>query len=150
MREQGFQNEFDDLDPLAYHIVVYDGEKPIATGRTYPKSHDGKTYAIGRIAVLRDYRGQHLGEFVVSRLEEIARQLAAEYTHLSAQIQARGFYEKLGLAGFGSIYLDECRVPILLWEKNCNFYPIDIFLIPRYDKNNLIKIGVEKMRHFSC
>lgn len=117
MREQGFQNEFDDLDPLAYHIVVYDGEKPIATGRTYPKSHDGKTYAIGRIAVLRDYRGQHLGEFVVSRLEEIARQLAAEYTHLSAQIQARGFYEKLGYAGFGSIYLDEYCPHIAMGKK---------------------------------
>ena len=117
MLEQGFQNEFDDVDALAYHIVVYDGIKPIATGRTYPKSDDGKTYAIGRIALIKEYRGQHLGEFVVHHLEEIARQLAAEYTQLSAQIQARGFYEKLGYASFGPVYLDEHCPHITMGKK---------------------------------
>ena len=33
VEEQGFVNEFDDIDAKAYHAVIYTGGYPIATGR---------------------------------------------------------------------------------------------------------------------
>ena len=33
MEEQGFQQEFDDVDDRAYHVLIQDGERPVATGR---------------------------------------------------------------------------------------------------------------------
>ena len=35
VKEQGFQNEFDEIDPNAFHIVLFDKDKPIGTGRCY-------------------------------------------------------------------------------------------------------------------
>ena len=55
MEEQGFQQEFDDVDDRAYHVLIQDGERPVATGRLF--TEDGETYLIGRVAVLSAYRG---------------------------------------------------------------------------------------------
>lgn len=54
MEEQGFQQEFDDVDDRAYHVLIQDGERPVATGRLF--TEDGETYLIGRVAVLSAYR----------------------------------------------------------------------------------------------
>ena len=57
MEEQGFQNEFDDADALARHLVLYQGGRPAGTCRLLPL--DGtRTYLVGRIAVLPPFRGQ--------------------------------------------------------------------------------------------
>ena len=75
MEEQGFQQEFDDVDDRAYHVLIQDGERPVATGRLF--TEDGETYLIGRVAVLSAYRGQHLGEHVVTALEQQAKACGA-------------------------------------------------------------------------
>ena len=31
VEEQGFENEFDDIDSYANHLVLFDNDKPIAT-----------------------------------------------------------------------------------------------------------------------
>lgn len=107
IKEQGFTREFDQIDQQAYHIVVYDGKKPVATGRTFPKEGSNSVYVIGRIAVVKEYRGRNLGGFVVRRLEEKAVALGAKSAELSAQLQARPFYEKLGFSPCGPEYYDE-------------------------------------------
>ena len=94
MEEQGFQQEFDEIDDRAYHALILDGETPAAVGRLY--TEDGKTYIIGRIAVMPSYRGKHLGERVVTALEEQAKACGAASIALSAQCRVAGFYEKLG------------------------------------------------------
>ena len=33
--EQGFKNEFDDIDNTAIHLVCYDNENPIGTARIF-------------------------------------------------------------------------------------------------------------------
>ena len=40
MEEQGFQQEFDEIDDRAYHALILDGETPAAVGRLYTK--DGR------------------------------------------------------------------------------------------------------------
>lgn len=91
--EQGFEEEFDEIDSLAWHVVLYDGDKPIATGRTFLR--DGQ-FIIGRVAVCREYRRLHVGTIVIEKLEEKIEQLGGTEARLSAQLQAQGFYEKLG------------------------------------------------------
>lgn len=72
--EQGFKVEFDDLDKVSWHLTVYDREEPIGAARIY-KGEDG-VWQIGRICVLENYRGKHLGNQILSTCEEKIRELA--------------------------------------------------------------------------
>ena len=103
IEEQGFKDEFDDLDNSCWHFVLYE-DQPIAVARFYQKDHN---YVIGRIAVIKEKRGQHIGECVISLVEEKIKQLGGCRIELSAQKQAQPFYEKLGYQAYGDEYLDE-------------------------------------------
>ena len=104
VREQGFHNEFDEIDAVAWHTVIYDNGRPAATGRAFLE--DG-AWHIGRVAVRKEFRGKQYGAAVMQALERKIAELGAESVGLSAQVQARGFYEKLGYEAHGGEYLDE-------------------------------------------
>lgn len=114
IEEQGFVREFDDLDAAAVHIVAFDGDKPIGTCRYYPRP-DG-SYAIGRIAVAREYRGKGVGSALVLEAERRVALLGAKTTVVSAQLRAAGFYRSLGYTEQGSPYPEE-HVPHILMVK---------------------------------
>ncbi|GAA5093702.1 GNAT family N-acetyltransferase [Wohlfahrtiimonas larvae] len=105
-QEQGYPAEIDvdDYDKIAWHCVLYDGKAPIATGRLIPKGDIGK---IGRVAVLKSYRGQNLGLQLMQALMAQAEQLPFTKIELSAQAYAQVFYEKLGFSVVGDIYLED-------------------------------------------
>lgn len=104
--EQGFRNEFDRTDNDAYHAVLFTDEGiPAACGRLF--TSDGRIYTIGRVAVIKEYRKKGFGEKIVTALENKARELGGTETMLSAQLRAKGFYEKLGYLSHGDEYLDE-------------------------------------------
>ena len=111
IEEQGFVREFDDLDDAAVHIVAFDGDKPIGTCRYYPRP-DG-SYAIGRIAVAREYRGKGVGSALVLEAERRVALLGAKTTVVSAQLRAAGFYRSLGYTEQGSPCPEE-HVPHIL------------------------------------
>ncbi|MCL2055848.1 MAG: GNAT family N-acetyltransferase [Oscillospiraceae bacterium] len=119
VNEQGFsaEIEIDDTDPSAYHIVMFDGAKPVATGRVFPENSDKQTYHIGRVAVLKKYRGRGIGIKLMAKLEECAKSLGGTRTVLGSQMQAKQFYEKLGYAAFGGQYMDE-HCPHINMGKN--------------------------------
>lgn len=106
VEEQGFSNEFDDTDHIAEHIVFYEDGIPAAVCRFYPDHTEG-TFIAGRIAVRREFRGRHLGNFVMSTLEQEIRKRGGRRILLSAQKQAVPFYEKNGYHCIGEPYLDE-------------------------------------------
>lgn len=114
IEEQGFVREFDGLDDAAVHIVAFDGDKPIGTCRYYPRP-DG-SYAIGRIAVAREYRGKGVGSALVLEAERRVALLGAKTTVVSAQLRAAGFYRSLGYTEQGSPYPEE-HVPHILMVK---------------------------------
>ena len=95
MEEQGFKDEFDDLDQECRHLVVFDQNKPIGTCRYY---YDDSLHAnvIGRIAVIKEYRGKKVGQYIV----QSACSLLKGTVCLHAQLQAKGFYEKLGFKAY--------------------------------------------------
>lgn len=110
VEEQGYtlQEEFDEYDKICPHLVLFDGDCPVATGRLTFLS-DG-TAKLGRIAVLKEYRGRHLGAEIVSALLEKAKAQGAVRAYVSAQSYAVPFYNKFGFQEYGDEYLDG-RIP---------------------------------------
>lgn len=104
VEEQGFVNEFDDIDDVAYHAVIFDDNEPVATGRLFS---DENGWHIGRVAVLKQFRKQGLGEKIIYELEKCAKKIGADEINLSAQVQAEGFYTKLGYENLGDLHMDE-------------------------------------------
>ena len=106
MEEQGFRDEFDEIDARASHLVLYDRDTPAATGRFY-RQPGGDTYIVGRIAVLQPYRGRRLGAAILRTAEQAVRRRQGRRIALHAQVQARPFYEKQGYTAYGPIELEE-------------------------------------------
>ena len=105
VEEQGFHNEFDQTDDASLHIVVYDGDEPAGVCRIFPDRD--KTWTLGRLAVLKPYRGQHLGANLVGKAEETARNQGADRLTLHAQERVAGFYRSLGYRDMGIHDQDE-------------------------------------------
>lgn len=104
MKEQGFENEFDDIDDISFHIVVFDEEKPIGTCRFF-KENDH--YTIGRVAVLKEYRNQHIGNVLLESAAKEIKKLNGDLIVVHAQVRVSPFYEKQGYIQFGQIDDDE-------------------------------------------
>jgi predicted GNAT family N-acyltransferase len=101
--------EFDGLDPDAEHFIAYGGgendESPIALGTARMRIINGAAKA-ERIAVLEEARGLGLGRALVESIERHARQAGLESVRLDAQVQAAGFYEKLGYLAEGEVFIE--------------------------------------------
>ncbi|MEF9989043.1 MAG: GNAT family N-acetyltransferase [Christensenellaceae bacterium] len=103
--EQGFEDceEIDEFDAQAMHVVVYDEGVPIGTGRVY---HDGKTFRIGRICVLKEKRKQGVGDLIMRVLLIKAFEFQPSEVRLDAQKRVMAFYENFGFAVCGEELLD--------------------------------------------
>lgn len=117
MKEQGFENEFDDIDNISFHIVVFDEEKPIGTCRFF-KENDH--YTIGRVAVLKEYRNQHIGNVLLESAEKEIKKLNGDLIVVHAQVRVSPFYEKQGYIQFGQIDDDE-GVPHMWMKKKIQY-----------------------------
>lgn len=104
--EQGFKEEFDSTDNVSTHLVLFDGDKPAGTCRFF-KGDSENEYLLGRLAVLKEYRGAHIGAQLVGYAEELARGKGACVMKLHSQVQARHFYEKQGYTAYGEVDFDE-------------------------------------------
>lgn len=108
--EQSFVKPFDDADKndAALHLVLYVDGKPAATARLV-KTDNPKEYLVGKIAVLNEFRGFHLGSAVVEAMCEKAKEFGADKCLVNAQCRVKGFYNSLGFESFGDEYTDENR-----------------------------------------
>ena len=109
VKEQGFREEFDSIDKISTHIVITDGDKPVAVGRFYCKNNPRgeKEYFIGRLAVMREYRGRGIGASVIKEAERLIKEQDGSCVLLHSQCRAAEFYEKQGYKKFGEIDYDE-------------------------------------------
>lgn len=106
INEQGFINEFDDIDKRAWHLVVYDEETPLACCRFF-RGDTPNEFLIGRLAVLKEHRGKQLGALMMQEAEKYIKSIGGEKLSLSAQLRVREFYEKQGFTASGETYFDE-------------------------------------------
>lgn len=113
VEEQGFVDEFDDIDKIAIHIIFYD-EQPFATCRIF--KNENNDYVIGRFAVLKEYRGRGIGTFMLKRAEEYIKSFGGVNVKIHAQTRAKLFYEKAGYYAVGVEDYDE-NVPHVWLKK---------------------------------
>ena len=77
-----------------HYILALDGIYPVATCRWFAVD---ETFAeIGRVVVLPEYRGKHLGQAVVAEAEKWMREAGIKKVEISSRVDAAGFYEKMG------------------------------------------------------
>lgn len=95
--------EEDENDELSLHLVLYDDGDPVATGRIY---HDGKTFRIGRCAVLKEKRGAGFGDMLIKLLLLKAFTYNPSEIIISSRLVQAPFYEKYGFVKFGEEYME--------------------------------------------
>lgn len=97
--------ELDDMDVRCVHALAYapDGTA-IGTGRLLPDGH------IGRMAVIRDWRGRGVGSAILESLVRAAASRGDSRVVLSAQTHALDFYRRHGFVAEGEVY-EEAGIP---------------------------------------
>ena len=92
--------EWDAEDADAVHFLAYEGNYPVGTIRLLPSGE------IGRLAVLKDWRGLGLGQALLHAAISEAEQRGLRQQRLIAQVQAAPFYAKQGFKIVSEEYLD--------------------------------------------
>lgn len=101
--EQGVppEIELDDWDERCEHAIAYDADgRPVGTGRLLPDGH------IGRMAVLREWRGKGVGGRLLAALIERARARGMQRVALNAQTKATPFYARFGFVVAGEEFME--------------------------------------------
>lgn len=107
VNEQGFRNEFDDIDKTAAHIVMFVGDKiPVAACRVFWDTKMNM-YIIGRLAVIKEYRSKNIGSVMLKEAEKYIQKNGGKCAALHAQCRITAFYQKSGYIEFGDIDDDE-------------------------------------------
>ena len=97
--------EWDEADDRAYHVLATANDgTPIGTGRLKLDCH------IGRMAVLKNWRGRGVGGTILTTLLSLAEKEGCDTVRLHAQTHALGFYEKFGFTATGPEF-DEAGIP---------------------------------------
>lgn len=93
--------EWDELDAVSVHALALDAAgQPIGTARLLPDGH------IGRMAVLKPWRGQGFGAALLQVLLEELRQRQQKKAMLNAQTYAVPFYQKFGFNVCSEEFMD--------------------------------------------
>ncbi|MBD8591553.1 GNAT family N-acetyltransferase [Peribacillus simplex] len=122
VEEQGFPlefefDEFDTLNALSEHILVYYNEMPVGTGRLRVVDGLGK---LERICILEPYRKFGLGKIILKTLEEIAKEQGITQVKLHGQTQAEGFYKKLGYRTSSDVFMEDGGPHLLMIKELVN------------------------------
>lgn len=93
--------EMDEFDAISEHaIAIATGALAVGTGRLLPDGH------IGRMAVLKAWRGQGIGARLLEVLVQRAIQRGFAEVILNAQTYAVPFYEKAGFIAEDAEFMD--------------------------------------------
>ena len=103
IEEQGVPRalEWDEWDEPSDHALAYAaGSSAIGTARLLPDGH------IGRMAVLREWRGMGVGAALLQAMLQLARNKRIPEVRLNAQTHAAGFYARFGFSRAGEEFLE--------------------------------------------
>lgn len=93
--------EWDEADAVSLHALAQDADGlPVGTGRLLPDGH------VGRMAVIRERRGEGAGRALLEFLIGQARRQGMRSLQLHAQTHAVGFYARQGFVVQGSEFLE--------------------------------------------
>lgn len=105
--------EWDADDAGSVHFLVSADGQPVGTARLLPDGH------IGRVAIMRHWRGRGLGQALMLEVMKHARSAGLEALKLSAQTHALDFYRRLGFVIDSDEYL-EAGIPHhrMVWRND--------------------------------
>ncbi|MCR8967049.1 GNAT family N-acetyltransferase [Streptococcus zalophi] len=118
VKEQGVSEtiEIDDKEDKCLHFVLYnDDQKAVATARLFPVNT--QQVILQRMAVLKTFRGQHLGQTLLKQMLETASKQHYQEMILHAQLTAKAFYQKLGFTAYGEIF-EEAGIKHISMKKS--------------------------------
>jgi predicted GNAT family N-acyltransferase len=97
--EQGVPPELerDGLDERAMHLLVLDGSSDAAVG-TLRLLAAGTKAKVGRVAVLREWRGRGIASRLLGLALERAIELGCSEARLASQLDATRLYERAGFS----------------------------------------------------
>lgn len=95
--------EIDEKDDNAIHIIAE--EEGVTVGCARAVLSENSAY-IGRIAVKKNLRGRHIGIQICRFVIDYCEEQGCKYIWLNAQVQAQGFYEKLGFKSEGEPFME--------------------------------------------
>jgi predicted GNAT family N-acyltransferase len=110
--------EFDELDAVAQHYLLFENELAVATGR-FRKTDKG--IKIERIATLIQYRGKGYATELINHLMAVSQNTFEGVPHfyLHAQVSVKPLYEKLGFIAYGNTFI-EADIVHQAMEKTIN------------------------------
>lgn len=93
--------EWDEFDVISVHLLARDAAgQLVGTARLLPDGH------IGRMAVLKEWRGQGFGSAMLHRLLQELTRRHQHKAQLNAQTSAVPFYEKFGFRVSGEEFME--------------------------------------------
>jgi predicted GNAT family N-acyltransferase len=95
--------EWDGMDEKAIHFLVFKDEKAIGCARAIVIKSQMQ---LGRMAVLKEYRGQGAGRTLIEKAIVTAKLKQLSSIQISSQCNAINFYVKFGFEVMGDKYLD--------------------------------------------
>lgn len=140
MDEQGYENEFDQIDddPRCIHVTLYVDGEAAGCSRVFPEELErtaapeapkspvceldegveaSQTYLLGRVAVLGEYRRRGLASEIVRASDDAARAAGARLVKLHAQEYVRDLYAKLGYTQISDVDYEDEGQPHLWMAK---------------------------------
>ena len=102
--------EPDEYDAEAIHLLVVDAATGEAIGTARIVDKGNGVAKIGRVAILKEWRGQGVGDALMRAVLEIARTAGHTLAMLDAQTYVIPFYEKLGFIAEGPEF-DDAGIP---------------------------------------
>lgn len=92
--------EWDEEDHEATHFLLLADQQPIGTARLTPNG------VIGRVAILPQWRGQHLGATLMRAVIGEAERQGLHPQRLAAQTRVVYFYQRLGFRVISPPFMD--------------------------------------------
>jgi predicted GNAT family N-acyltransferase len=97
------QLEWDGMDKDAIHFLAFKDKKGVGCARAFVIQN---RMQLGRMAVLREYRGEGIGSALIETAMTLAKLNQLSGIYISAQCHAIDFYKKFGFEVTSDIYLD--------------------------------------------
>ena len=117
VKEQGVpaEIELDRDDRRAVHLIARASDKVVGTARVVMH---GRSAKIGRMAVLKSFRGRGIGRRLLVRAIATAMEIGAVRIYLHAQVAVLGFYKNAGFVCVGPVF-DEAGIPHrqMIWQR---------------------------------
>lgn len=98
------EQEWDELDTASTHFLAIDGQYTMGTARLTKETDD--CARISRVAVLKDWRGLHIGDEILNAVFKEAMDQGFTTLALTAQKHATNFYTHFGFEVISDEFLE--------------------------------------------